>query len=291
MAKEYPYKMGWRPQLKDLRDYKFTATPEQVAVLPAYADIRAQDTPILQQGGIGSCTAHAGVGIFMYLQQKRLGTYTMGSRLYIYYRTRHDIEGVDGDVGATLRDTAKEMAKFGVPPETDWPYNEDKYDVEPPAKAGVNAKKFVSTNYYLCDGSTPAATINNIKTAVALVGLPVMFGTTVYEQIMDVGQNGMIAQPGGKVAGGHAMDIMGYDNDRQAFLIKNSWGEGWGMNGYGWLPYSYFTKELANDSWVIAAESELDNPVPPTPPEPEASFCKLREIVGRLWENIRNFFN
>lgn len=47
--------------------------------------------------------------------------------------------------------------------------------------------------------------------------------------------------------GWHAVVITGYDDSKQAFKIKNSWGEGWGDEGYGWLPYDYvklYTSEL-----------------------------------------------
>jgi C1A family cysteine protease len=36
-----------------------------------------------------------------------------------------------------------------------------------------------------------------------------------------------------------------------AFLIRNSWGTGWGDGGYGWLPYEYVLKGLAVDWWTL----------------------------------------
>src|ERR1035441_7421720 len=33
---------------------------------------------------------------------------------------------------------------------------------------------------------------------------------------------------------GHCIVIIGYDDTKQAWLIRNSWGTGWGTNGYGW---------------------------------------------------------
>ena len=35
----------------------------------------------------------------------------------------------------------------------------------------------------------------------------------------------------------HAVTIVGWDDDKNAWLIKNSWGSWWGDNGYMWIDY------------------------------------------------------
>jgi len=45
---------------------------------------------------------------------------------------------------------------------------------------------------------------------------------------------------------------VGYDDARQWFLVRNSWGPRWGMAGYFTLPYSYLIQAvLSKDFWTI----------------------------------------
>ncbi len=47
-------------------------------------------------------------------------------------------------------------------------------------------------------------------------------------------------QPGDIDRGGHLILVVGYDDTKQAWLIKNSWGTGWGESGFGWIGYGEF---------------------------------------------------
>jgi len=56
---------------------------------------------------------------------------------------------------------------------------------------------------------------------------------------------------------GHAMVIVGYDESRQAFKVRNSWGEYWGDDGYAWIGYETFLSGKALiDCWIL--EDEYD---------------------------------
>ena len=50
---------------------------------------------------------------------------------------------------------------------------------------------------------------------------------------------------------GHAMLFVGYDDSKQAFLLKNSWGAGWQEAGYGWFSYDWFTQGKIDDAAVV----------------------------------------
>jgi C1A family cysteine protease len=98
-------------------------------------------------------------------------------------------------------------------------------------------------------------------------GLPAMFGFTVYSSIPPIGDGkGEIPfpKPGDSVLGGHAVVAVGYDDkkkiakDTGAILIRNSWGTEWGVEGYGWLTYSYVEAGLAVDFWSLIESEFVD---------------------------------
>jgi C1A family cysteine protease len=57
---------------------------------------------------------------------------------------------------------------------------------------------------------------------------------------------------GEKVLGGHAVLVVGYDDSTQRFRVRNSWGSGWGQQGYFTMPYAYLLDaRLSQDFWAI----------------------------------------
>lgn len=234
---------------------------------PASADLRAWCSPIEDQKSLGSCTAHAGVGMLEYYQRRAFGKHIDVSRLFLYKVTRN-LLGWKGDTGAYLRTTMKALVMTGVPPEQYWPYVIAKYDEEPSAFLYALGDEYEALKYYRLDppGSAPATVLDNVKAYLA-AGLPSMFGFTVYNSIPPVGDGkGEIPfpKPGEKVLGGHAILAVGYDDAKKigtskgALLIRNSWGTGWGAAGYGWLPYDYVGRGLANDFWSLVQAKYVD---------------------------------
>jgi C1A family cysteine protease len=277
--------MGWLPDWPDIRDY----TAEHGAIaplllrahlrgpkkkLPAAADLRAWCPPIEDQGQLGSCTANAGVALVEYFERRASGKHVDASRLFLYKATRN-LLNLKGDTGAYLRTTMGALVLFGVPPEKFWPYREKDVEKEPPAFCYAFAANYHAISYFSLDppGTRPADLIERVKTYLA-GGVPSMFGFTVYDSIDQAGADGAIPFPGTKekVAGGHAIVAVGYDDAKKiknrekgakqtvgAFLIRNSWGEGWGDAGYGWLPYEYVGAGLAEDWWTLIKAEWVDS--------------------------------
>lgn len=269
--------MGWVPDRPDFRDYtaehktiaellKKTRLAKLPKALPSTVDLRPWCSPIEDQGSLGSCTANAGVGLMEYFERKAMGKHIDASRLFLYKATRNLLRWT-GDTGAYLRSTMGAMVLFGAPPEEYWPYRIADFDREPSSFCYAFAQSYQAINYYRLDppGTTAATLLARIKSSLA-TGLPSMFGFTVYSSISQANTTGKIPMPtqGEKVVGGHAIVAVGYDDQMKikntnqggtqttgAFLIRNSWGTSWGDAGYGWLPYDYVTRGLAEDWWSL----------------------------------------
>jgi C1A family cysteine protease len=55
-----------------------------------------------------------------------------------------------------------------------------------------------------------------------------------------------------RVLGGHAVLGVGYNDKQKRFIVRNSWGTGWGKQGYFTMPYAYLSNpDLASDFWAV----------------------------------------
>jgi C1A family cysteine protease len=270
--------LGWIPDVPKPSDY--TPIHPEVApllaktavaralTLPGKVDLSANFPPIEDQQSIGSCTANAAVGLYEYFERKAFGKHIDASRLFVYKTTR-DLLGWSGDTGAYLRSTMEALALLGAPPESYWPYDTLRYDVEPPSFVYALGSKFTATKYFRLDpnGASGAQALDNIRRFLA-AGFPSMFGFPVYQEFDNPLPGALIAFPSGAgYRGGHAIDAVGYDDnlmingDKGALRVRNSWGTGWGDNGYGWMSYRYVTEGLATDWWSLISAGYVETGV------------------------------
>lgn len=250
MAHKIQY-YGWIHDLPDHRDQLYSAPVTALQTLPPKLDLTSQCPPVYDQGPLGSCTANSiGAAVEFEQMKQKLASVFTPARLFIYYNERTMEGTVDSDSGAQIRDGIKSVAQQGVCPETEWPYNIAKFKTRPPKKCYVAAIKHRVVLY-----QRVTQTLNQFRGCLAS-GYPFVFGFTVYESFESptVAKTGHAPMPAPieKTIGGHAVMAVGYDDSKQWFLVRNSWGSGWGMKGYFTLPYAYVTDaQLASDFWTI----------------------------------------
>ncbi|OGU38411.1 MAG: cysteine protease [Ignavibacteria bacterium GWB2_35_12] len=283
---------GWLPQMPDLNDYtlehsKIKDMVSKIKInsdnltLPSSVDLREWCSPIENQLNLGSCSAHAAVGLVEYFEKKVNGKFIEGCHLFLYKTTRNLMQ-LSGDTGAWLRNAMSALVLFGVPNEKYLPYSFDgkfvnpNWDNEPNAFLYSLANNYKTVKYFCHD---PQGSIIPTKDVLSTVkqylaaGIPSMFGFWGFPSFNNSNIPGGIPYPcqGEYAQWGHAVATVGYDDNKKiintknnkettgALLIRNSWGNKWGENGFGWLPYNYIINKLACDFWSLISMDWVDS--------------------------------
>lgn len=251
-------KLAWKPDIPDQRDYTFAkllqeGTVSAPSTLPPAISLRRWCSEVEDQQMLGSCVANAVVGMFELTRNYKGQGGINFSRLFSYYNARVITENVEEDSGTYIRDAIKTAKLNGICPANNWPYRVNYWKAAPPASAYVAAIPHKVKSYYRIN------TLEEMKTNLAN-GHPFAFGFAVYEsfQSYEVAMTGMVPMPLQTEAmlGGHAVLAVGYDDSTQKFLVRNSWGKGWGiqegnLKGYCWFPYEYLVdRNLSDDFWT-----------------------------------------
>jgi len=225
---------------------KLSISPLPKTVLPQIIDLRSRFPEPFDQGELGSCTANALCSVMSY----DLSCSFIGSRLFVYYNERMLENDIGDDAGAQLSDGILTLQKYGVCSEKTWPYDISKFTLKPPNNAYIEAKQHVALKV-----SNISNDITSMKTSLAN-GFPFVVGIKVFDEFEsdEVAKTGIVPLPTelSNCIGGHAVVCVGYNDIKKQWIMRNSWGNSWGDNGYFYLPYLYLLdSELASDLWNI----------------------------------------
>ena len=214
------------------------------AKLPKKVDLRNSFPKPQDQGNLGSCTANALCNLYAF--NKKI----IGSRLFLYYNERVIENNVNLDVGAYIHDGVTSLKTTGVCLETQWPYIINKFNVKPNQACYTSAKK----NKISSSKNLPND-LNTLKTALAN-NRPFAVAIAIYSSFESdsVAKTGYVPMPlpGDALLGGHAVACCGFDDNKQVWIMMNSWGTQWGDKGFFYLPYNYLLNpNLTSDMWYI----------------------------------------
>lgn len=244
---------------------RFDVTLER---LPPKVDLRPQMTAVEDQSSTNSCAANATAGAYEYLMKKHLGddSYDV-SRMFIYYNARAALIEAEGgaleDQGTTILSCMSALEQNGACSEGAWPFEEGRVNEAPDDASYEEARQF------LIEGFEQVPTdLTAWKTALA-AGYPIIFGLKLFDSFDKQKAKGVVPPPtpketGRESHGGHAMLCVGYSDADEVFIVRNSWGSGWGDGGYCYVPYRYVMNQDYNfdDSWVVKKVDVIEGASP-----------------------------
>jgi len=226
--------------------------PGDVAV-PVSRDLRQNWWDIRNQGGTGACVGFAtadSVLRWQFAQAGRLGKTASNKKDKLSPRftwmasketdqyTSYPTTMIER-TGTWLKAALDVSRKFGVVRETDLQFQPEKlWDGTPSAFFSLAAQFKINSYYNLRPASLPWPVVMQIwRNWIANVG-PILTRLDVDATWDNVTSNGNLnTYRPSTTRGGHAVALVGYTKTR--FFVRNSWGTGWGDNGYGYASLAY----------------------------------------------------
>lgn len=233
-------------------EVKFEETYTPVKLTEKSVDLREFFTPIKNQGQIGACTVFSIASIYEYILKKNAQQEDDLSESFVYYNVRHSNGTELEDTGSSFQDVIMSIGELGICAESLHPYSLSLSSV-PSEEAYLDGKKRRITKALNVNVDE-----NDIKSALQ-EGYPVAVSLKIYDSFNAT--SGFVSRPSEEEIesadfGYHAMVIVGYSDDTKFFIVRNSWGEGFGDKGYCYMPYSYICDTDLNRMACIVKEIE-----------------------------------
>ncbi|MBO9667414.1 MAG: hypothetical protein J7501_11460 [Bdellovibrio sp.] len=207
--------------------------------MPAVFDWRNKDgqnwvSPIADQGNCGSCVAFASIGVLE--TQYKISSLLPNFNIKLSPQNLFACGGGGCDYGWTPGSAVRYIQQNGVPDEACLPYTSGATGLDVACRASCVDAPQRSVKIYGYSSPTRGNTdVMGVKQA--LLRGPVVTTLSVYADFMAYA-GGVYKHVSGEYLGGHAISIVGYDDTKSAYIIRNSWGLEWGENGFGYVAYS-----------------------------------------------------
>ncbi len=244
------YEVYFSSSITDAADQTTQETVADQVELPSVIDNRMNQSPVKNQGGRGTCVAHASMASL----EAYLHIMDDLSEQCAHYRFNESLNRPHNqNAGLRTTDAAGILARNDgrVCEEPDWPYIPNQATINalvangtygPPQACQNNYQYGIESYKIITDLGLTGESIKNTRYLETLLyqGYNIVIGTWVSWNDSD--NNGIldpVLDPNGNPIGrgGHAMLVVGYNRTSRYFIVKNSWGNGWGHDGYAYLSY------------------------------------------------------
>ena len=227
---------------------------EAAETLPPALDWRAANgnyvTAARDQKKCGSCWAFSMTGALE--SYSLLKKHTPDVDLDLSEQVMVSCSGAGSCNGGRL--TAGFLQKTGLPVEAAYPYTGTD------GTCAAAAAGWQDSAYKIGAWGSVSQNLTSIKTALIKYG-PLPIAMQVYEDFMHY-KTGIYSYTTGKKLGGHAILLVGYNDEEKYFIVKNSWTPGWGENGFFRIAYSEMNSVVSFGLSTIAyRESKTEIPV------------------------------
>lgn len=226
-------------------------------IIPSSLDLSMYLSAVKDQGDLKSCVAFPISAVYELFAQRNSKNVSI-SELFIYYNSRAHDANINNDSGATLVNAVNAVKEKGACYTKTYPYNIESFSQLPSDDAYAEAKHQLVNKACRIN-----ITEKDFKHAIAN-GHPVIIGLKIFESFYPQDDSGIIPFPSNNEAeseqyGNHALLVVGYNEEEKLFKIRNSWGEKFGAEGYGYAPYDYIANpNFCHEAFVITEIVELN---------------------------------
>lgn len=239
------------------------ALPPLRGELPEKIDLSANFPRPGDQGDQGSCvgwaTAYAMKSYLEKMERKWPGNRSQEqfSPAYIYNQIKLPAGGAHIPTALDL------MMRQGVSTLAAFPYQVSDDSRQPSSEVRKGAREFAIASWRRVNPKE----LGDVKSHLAS-GFPVLIGMKVSKSFQLHRGSGVYSRPGGENdLGGHAMCVVGYNNQKGAFKFINSWSDQWGFGGFAWVSFDSFLQNV-REAYVVQ-DIVIYNPDDKPDPRPD----------------------